>query len=479
MLGRKLKFVLSDLHLGAGRTKHGTSPLEDFSASEEFGAFLKEITYESEEDQRDVELIFNGDLFEFLQVPAVNNFDPTRIYPKETYLDSSEAASIKRLNLIVQGHPEIFNALSDFMHVELPQRRVTIIKGNHDVGLYWPGVKGALREVLGASGARASLLRFADEFVSREKIYVEHGHQRAEKMNGYHDSFDPRSSDNLSQLFYPTGSQFVIDFFNEVEPQWPFVDQIKPITTLIWYALASNFDFACRALACFIRLTPSLVVSDYNSTRSPLASTDRLLIDLEDEQERRKLADLYKTDAAFRQEFHLMIHQYLDDANVDNKGTADFPLPKISSNPIEMGRLNQQQQRSMLHRAVEEITAQERAKVILFGHTHRPIQELLSNGSIYINTGSWVKDFSDVPPETWEDIFAGEQSSAGVPNHLAYARIDYDEADNPHAQLLYFNGKPTDPSQTDGSVSERQVGHFFAEKFQRLFRFLGMNHPYS
>jgi hypothetical protein len=65
------------------------------------------------------------------------------------------------------------------MHVESPQRHITIIKGNHDVSLFWPGVKNHLREMLGASGARASLLRFADEFVSREKIYVEHGHQHA------------------------------------------------------------------------------------------------------------------------------------------------------------------------------------------------------------------------------------------------------------------------------------------------------------
>ena len=213
-MGRKLKIVLSDLHLGAGHTNKGGNLLEDFRASRAFVDFLHAIWHESERDEREVELIINGDFFEFLQVPAVDDYDPTVSYPKEAYLDSSQEASIKRLNIIANGHSRIFNALSDFMHVEAAQRSVTIIKGNHDVNLYWPGVKSRLREILGASGTRASLLRFADEFVSREKIYVEHGHQHAEKMNGYYDSFDPRSPDDLNQLFYPAGSRFIIDFFN-------------------------------------------------------------------------------------------------------------------------------------------------------------------------------------------------------------------------------------------------------------------------
>jgi hypothetical protein len=135
----------------------------------------------SEQDRREIELIINSDFLSFCMFPAVDRYDPDERYPLETYLDSSQQASIKRLNLIVEGHPEVFDALSDFIHVEAPQRRVTIIKGNHDVNLYWPGVKSRLREVLGASGSRSALLLFAEEFVSRERIYVEHGHQRTEK----------------------------------------------------------------------------------------------------------------------------------------------------------------------------------------------------------------------------------------------------------------------------------------------------------
>lgn len=472
-MGQKLKFVLSDLHLGAGYARSGDNPLEDFTVSQEFAAFLREIAQESHQDNREVELIINGDLFEFLQVPAVTDYDPTISYPTEAYLDSSEAASIKRLNIIVEGHHEIFDALSDFMHVEKPQRHVTIIKGNHDVNLFWPGVKSRLREILGASGSRASLMRFADEFVSREKIYIEHGHQRAEKMNGYSDSFDPRSADDPTQLYYPVGSHFVINFLNEIERRWPFVDQIKPLTTLIWYALNWNFEFAAKALAYFIRYSLTLSNTQLDPTRELLFPTAVLLERLEDDDRRRDMAQQYKADPVFRQKFHQQIQYYLDQANLDQAESINFSSLRATEDPLEMGRMNQTQQRSMLRQAAEKITNQEKAKVIVFGHTHEPVQELLSNGSIYINTGSWVKDFSYASPHTWEMLFRGMHQS-NRPDRLPYARIDYDEYDRPQAKLLYVNARIITPPLPVTSFVEPkfEIQNFFEKKFQRLFRLL-------
>ncbi|MCB9079185.1 MAG: metallophosphoesterase [Anaerolineaceae bacterium] len=476
-MGHKLKFVVSDLHLGAGQTTQGLAPLEDFTASREFIAFLHEIGQEGERDEREIELIFNGDLFEFLQVPAVDNYDPTQTYPKEAYLNSSEEASIKRLKIIVAGHQEIFNALADFMHSNEPQRRITIIKGNHDVCLFWPGVKGYLREVLGASGARVSLLRFADEFVSREKIYVEHGHQHAEKMNGYQDSFNPRSTDDPSQLFYPAGSHFVIDFFNQVEPERPFIDHIKPLTTLIWYALHWDFDFAGRALACFIRKTPALVVSDTNYwQKNSIAPTGSLLQELEDEVQRQKLAERYKTDTAFRQAFHYQIQQYLDDASIDNKGSNPSPPLHVSDNPLQMGQINQQQQRAMLRRAAVEVAEREKAKVIIFGHTHEPTEELLSNGSIYINTGSWISDLSKISLNMWEALFNSAALPETIPSALTYARIDYNEDEHPYAKLLYFKGQTHAKKAASRPEKLAEPPSFLRRNMRRFIRRFGSDH---
>ncbi|MBN1220912.1 MAG: metallophosphoesterase [Anaerolineae bacterium] len=437
-MGHKLKFVLSDLHIGAGYASNPSypgNPLEDFRADNELVVFLHRIWQESRQNQRETELIINGDFFEFLQVPAVDGYEPERTYPPEAFVDSSQDASLKRLNIIAQGHPEVFDALSDFIHVEHPQRRITIIKGNHDVNLFWPGVKSRLREILGASGTRASLLLFADEFVSREKIYVEHGHQRAEKINRYRDFFDPRALDDPRQLYYPAGSCFVIDAFNTIEHEHWFIDHLKPITSLIWYTLSWNFELAGQMLVHFIRHT------------SP-DENDNLLQELQDADRRRELARRYTTEPAFRQHFHQRLHPYLNASPSDNNNAATHSLLEVGDNAMALGQADQQQQHTMLRQAAEAVAQREGAWAIMFGHTHYPVQETLSNESVYINTGSWIEDFSDASPETWEALFNHTRSPLNETRLLPYARIDYDEQDMPTARLLYFDPTASQRKET-------------------------------
>jgi UDP-2,3-diacylglucosamine pyrophosphatase LpxH len=431
---QKVKFIISDLHLGAGLTHPGGNCLEDFLADQQLVNFLDAIRRESIEHHREVELIINGDFFEFLQVPAIESYDPATPYPIEAYLDSSPEASVQRLNLITQGHPDVFAALSDFMHVERPQRRITIIKGNHDVNLFWPVVKSRLRETLGASGARASLLLFADEFVSREKIYIEHGHQRAETINAYPDFFNPRSAENPAQLYYPVGSRFVINVFSDLERERWFIDHVKPITTLIWYALQWDFDFAARVLAGFIRQTSPQTNRSILDEVLP-SPTDLLLQDLDNPDRRGELARQYTSNPAWRQQFHQQIQPYLTLTH----NSAD---PLNSDNPLALGQSDQAHQDSLLLQAATEVAEREGAVIVLFGHTHRTSQTTLNNGSVYINTGAWVADLTNTSTETWQALFSGALEARDTTLGFPYARIDYDENDLPAAQLLYFGQKP-------------------------------------
>jgi len=70
-VSNKLKIVVSDFHLGAGPPDSSQNPLEDFVADEAFARFLETLRTESDRDHKEVELIINGDFFEFLQVPAL------------------------------------------------------------------------------------------------------------------------------------------------------------------------------------------------------------------------------------------------------------------------------------------------------------------------------------------------------------------------------------------------------------------------
>ncbi|MEW5957146.1 MAG: hypothetical protein AB1801_05460 [Chloroflexota bacterium] len=440
-MGRKIKFVLSDLHLGAGYAGAGGNCLEDFTVDEQLVRFVQDITHESRTDKREIELIINGDFFEFLQVPAVDHFHPTTIYPPQAYLDSSEAASVKRLSLIIKGHEEVFNALSDFMHIEPPQRRITLIKGNHDVNLYWPRVKGRLREALGASGSRSSLLLFAEKFVSREFIYVEHGHQQTEKMNAYPDHIDPRLPDDPTQLYYPLGSHFVINFCNEAERRYAFVDNVKPLTALVWFALQWDFEFGATMLARFIHHTPALAVSSYQPDDHLALTTAELLQDLQDQDKRRHMAGQYRHNPAFRQQLHQQIRQYLADAVITTHTPLLFSEPwPGSGDPLALGQAEQSQQQAALRHAAADIARREGAKVILFGHSHCPVCETLETGSLYLNTGCWPERpaLSNASAQTWQALFNHSRQLDDLPYRLPYGRLDYDDHNLPHAQLLDF-----------------------------------------
>ena len=431
----KLKIIVGDFHLGAGSSPADDNPLEDFVADEAFARFLETIRAESDRDTREVELIINGDFFEFLQVPATEEFDPRRVYPVEAYQDSSQAASIKRLDLITAGHPVVFDALADFIQVEFPQRRVTLIKGNHDVNLFWPRVKQRVREVLGATGRRASMLLFAEQYVSREAIYVEHGHQYAEQLNRWDNFDEPRDRRNPGQLFYPPGSRFVIDFLNLVEREYTWADSVKPLTALGWYSLQWDFSFAARMLLALARHVPpgGAVEQAYSNE-----SLDTLCRQLEDATSCQELSDRYRASLDFRRHFHMRIGQLLVPA-ASPPGMFVWPMPPADESADEIARVEIGEIQASLRRVATRVATGESARVIVFGHTHRPSLEVLENGSTLANCGSWLwlGGYDPTDTEVWREFFVHPDQL--VPLHrLTYVRIDYDEQGIPHARLLDF-----------------------------------------
>jgi UDP-2,3-diacylglucosamine pyrophosphatase LpxH len=434
----KLKFILSDLHLGVDDGCKSSHILDNFSIDVHLGRFLHQLRAESEQDQREIELIINGDFLDFLQVPAVDHYTPTGIYPPQAYLDSSQDASLQRLNLIVNRHQPLFEALAHFMQAETPKRRLTIIKGNHDAALYWPLVKSRLREVLDASGRRSSLLLFAAEFINREKIYVEHGHQRTEQINRFPDFHDPRLPDNPVQLYYPPGSYLYVDLFNEVRHDRRFSDGIKPITALIWLALRWDFDLAAKMLISLIGYTTAGQIA---SPVTASALEPGLLVNqLVDEHGRRRLAEQYNQDVAFRAEFHRQIQPYLTDLEALLPDATSAAPEEFCGDPVVMGQAEQSRQKQNLQVAAAEIARQQKAAVIVFGHTHQPVCQSLAGGGLYLNTGCWLgpADLTTAPFELWAALFHNVLKPGDGPIKLPYARIDYDEQDQPAGQLLDF-----------------------------------------
>jgi UDP-2,3-diacylglucosamine pyrophosphatase LpxH len=461
-VSRKLKIVVSDFHLGAGPSDISQNPLEDFIADEAFVRFLEALRVESDQEDREVELIINGDFFEFLQVPAVDAFDPSLVYPPYAYSDSSQPSSVKRLDLITAGHPTVFDALADFIQVETPRRRMTLIKGNHDVNLYWPRVKQRLREVLGATGRRASMLLFAERYVSREGIYVEHGHQYAEFLSRWDNFDDPRDRDNPDQLFYPLGSRLMLDLFNSVERDWAWADSLKPLTALVWYSLERDFPFAARILLALAEHAPDIGA---DARGKAAASLKALYQQLSDAAASREMAERYRDSLDFRRDLHMRVGQLLVPA-ASPPGMFVWPIPPADESAVEIARTEIEEIDNSMRRVAARAADRQGARVIVFGHTHRPYLETLKDSATLVNSGSWhwLAGCDPVEADVWREFLAHPHQVR--PHHrLTYVRIDYDEHDVPHAQLLDFAEQQKKPIPSEPVGLKRVLG--------RLRRVLG------
>lgn len=440
----KFKIVISDLHLGAGYAAQGNL-LEDFSIDQEFATLLDGLAADSDRDGAEVELLVNGDAFEMLQVPNRDTFDPGVAYPAKDYHSSSEPDSARKMVLIVAGHRPFFEALARFLQVGPPRRTATFIKGNHDVNLHWLAVQRIIRDAVGATGDRSLLLTFEERRVSREGIYVEHGNQYAELVDRLDDMEEPHDHDTPGQLALPPGSWFVMDVFNEVERERYWVDGVKPITALMWYALAYDFAFAARAIATLIRALPGLldeIVFALGESRA-----EELAGQLEDPERVAELAALYETDEAFRAQFNAEVARLLA-PQPELPGEVSFSLSSVP-NPVSMGDQVRKRVRSSLYKMAAVRAQEEGAKVVVFGHTHDASTESLSDDGVYINSGTWTwrVDLGGEGQKTWRDLF--EHPEWFTQDHrLSYVRIDYDDAGQPIGHLLTY-GTTHEPEQED------------------------------
>ena len=228
-------------------------------------------------------LVINGDIFDFLQVVSlpkegaellgvkgVRTHAELRENDRKFGLGTSSPEIVWKIGQIATGHPIFFQALAWF--VAQPGNELVLMKGNHDIELYWPAVQLRLRQLLqkayedwwatAVPGDTHALLPhfdnlpdalslemlqqqliFPDAFLYEPGLfYAEHGCQ-FEPANAFRNFEDPRLTptenfrDAEKYIELPSGSLFVRYFFNDVEHIHPFADNMKPISRYVFWLL--------------------------------------------------------------------------------------------------------------------------------------------------------------------------------------------------------------------------------------------------
>lgn len=226
----KIILIVSDFHLGKGPFNDDGSMnlLEEFYYDNKFASFLE--YYDKKYPLSDVELVFNGDIFDLIQVEYHERF-PSRI---------TERTALEKFNKIINGHPLFFSALKNFLNKS--NRSLTYIQGNHDVGFLFPIVRDRFEEVIGKQYHYAGLRYKFDD------IWIEHG-QQYEPSNAFNEKEKfitkgvPEPIVNL-----PWGSLYVVNIFNKLKKKRPYLARVRPFSLYLRWALINDFLWAIMAL---------------------------------------------------------------------------------------------------------------------------------------------------------------------------------------------------------------------------------------
>lgn len=160
---RTIKLVVSDLHVGGGDPLLDAFGRRQQAALEGFLAAASRNSGSPLGDGDDVELIINGDGFDFMMVAP---------YGTSGVMDASLA--MEKLRSITSAHRPFFHTLHAF--VSQPGRHITFMTGNHDVELCFAEVRAGIREALGLS-QEDERVYFCPTRSYRPlpDVYIEHG----------------------------------------------------------------------------------------------------------------------------------------------------------------------------------------------------------------------------------------------------------------------------------------------------------------
>ncbi len=202
--------VVSDLHLCEAEPVHHAHPLwkkyktREFFFDEAFKTFLEHI--DSEAGDEKIELIFNGDTFDFDSMTFLPTHPTYQVswLEKKRGLEPEEEKSTDKIRVILDDHKIWCDALHWFIG---RGHKVVFIIGNHDLELHWKSVQIELLNGLNLSPEERTRVRFVEWFyISNKDTLIEHGNQ-----------YDPYC------LCDDPVNPFVIDY-NRVQVRLPFGD---------------------------------------------------------------------------------------------------------------------------------------------------------------------------------------------------------------------------------------------------------------
>jgi UDP-2,3-diacylglucosamine pyrophosphatase LpxH len=438
----RLVLVISDLHMGVGA-------LNDFDCDieEQLVAFLEHWRREP----RDVELVINGDLLDFVQAPPFSGRELEAVSATPAVpLCFTEEQSLGKFRAIASQHGNALDALGAF--VSSPGKQVTIMPGNHDADLFWPGVQSALTARL-CTGGHAQLqprilLDASYQPEGHAHLWIEHGHQH-DPINCFVANGRPcwsreelpifPSASGEPRLYECLGTRFLIRYLNLIDADYPFVDNVKPFGRFLrLFGLSAVMPGygplkVAVAVAAMLRHLATTAVqrpSDLMEEMLPTAGDNdaalrkAIVSALPGEIEafvgalERAGFPEYRSPVVMADDGKSL--RELADFVAEHPDTLDALGDIDPDGVMELARGFQADETDDLRQAAERVLDSGAAHFVTMGHTHERV-----DGDRYFNTGSWTRYYQyepQAPLQPWSML--RPEAQATFPYWLSYVQSE-------------------------------------------------------
>ncbi len=401
----KRYFIVSDFHLNMGRDKTGKlHPLEDFDADDQFGRLL-DLARQSQ-----AELVINGDWVDFLQLDPVVTVGH-RFSSDGIPLAWTRSEAEQKLETCFSNNRIHFQALGSFLKAG---GKLTVLEGNHDPEWFFPAesdsgeppVQKMLRQKLGNPDRDS--LRFEDSHLRLGSVHVEHGHQSCEAVNAFQkhpNIFHLEKGSLLGPLRFELvwGSRLVLEFFNDLEREHPYADNLKTTTRALWLGIKNGWVNGALA-ADFLKFLWGAGTS-LRHLSDLLGPSERKALPMVQGLKNDDLRQLFFKRMQEDPEFHKALEARL-------KATPQEELDGLrrDSDRLEIGHEEVVAPEGELLGAVRkprelrsaaEILKRPGVSAVVFGHTHQEIDGNSDQAPVknYFNTGTWTPRFDLRKPD--------------------------------------------------------------------------------
>lgn len=241
----------------------------------------------------------------------------------------SEKAALAKLKMIMEAHSPVLLALKKF--VSYPDKKIVYIIGNHDAEFVFDSLKDEFLKIFGEFRDRVTLSNSITNYIPTKGVVIQHGHQyeRAHHFDQENAIVETLNGDKY--FIPPWGSYYVTNVINRYKQERSFINSVRPIKHFLIHGILFDTFFTVRFILSNIYYFVMVRFWYFYMAKKSIPQVIESLM--------REL-ELF-------QDYESLTRQYFE------------------KNP--------------------------NCKVLVVGHTHNPTLRIYSDGTTFINTGTWTR----------------------------------------------------------------------------------------